>query len=154
MWLYEEELPAVLTPEDEAYLRGLPAFLAVRVDDLGLMLSHYTYPDLLGDSTTFDPSQSEQLTRHFRFMGERGCSIGCSGHEGFNGMVLSTPTERREVGFGICALPSDEPVWIQSPWVANGTYANGALVLDTTRREIESLPLKSPPHRAPDRAEG
>ena len=153
VWLYEEELPAELTPEDEAYLRVLPEFLAVKVDGLGLMLSHYAYPDLLGDSTTFDPSEPERLARHLRFIEDHGCSIGLSGHEGYNGMVVSTSTERREVGFSICALPQEEPVWIQGPWVANGTYANGVLVLDTTRREIESIPLKSPPHIVPDWAE-
>ena len=154
VWLYEEELPAVLTPEDEAYLRGLPEFLPVTVDALGLMLSHYAYPDLVGDSTTFDPSEPEPLARHLRFMDEHGCSIGLSGHEGYDGMVVSTATQRRAVGFGRCALPQDAPVWIQGPWVANGTYANGVLVLDTTRGEIESIPLKSPPHTIPDWAEG
>ena len=68
-------------------------------------------------------------------------------------MVVSTATERREVGFGICTLPQEQPVWIQGPWVANGTYANGVLVLDTASRQIESIPLSSSPHIVPDWAE-
>lgn len=123
------------------------------VGGLDLMLSHYAYPDLVGDSTTFDPSKPEHLARHLRFMGERGCRIGLSGHEGHNGMVVSTVTGRREIGFGTCIVPQEEPVWIQSPWVANGTYANGVLVLDTASRQIASIPLNSPPHIVPDWAE-
>jgi len=73
VWLYDDELPAVLTSEDEAYLRGLPEFLMVTIDGLSLVLSHYAYPDLVGDSATFDPLVPENLTRHLRFMHEQGC---------------------------------------------------------------------------------
>src|SRR5204863_2169563 len=97
VWLYDEELPAVLTPEDEVYLRDLPEFLAITIDGLGLMLTHYGYPDLVGDSTTFDPLNSENLARHLHFIEEHGCSIGLSGHDGWNGMVVARATETREV---------------------------------------------------------
>ena len=50
-------------------------------------------------------------------------------------------------------LPQEQAVWIQVPWVANGTYANGVLVLDTTDRQIEAIPLHNPPHRVPSWAE-
>jgi len=149
VWLYDEELPAVLTAEDEAYLRDLPEFLAVTIDGISLMLSHYAYPDLVGDSTTRDPLIPDNLARHLRFIQERGCSIGFSGHDGWNGMVVAAATEIREVGFGVYALPQEQTVWIQGPWVANGTYANGVLVLDTTRRHVESIPLGSSPHVVP-----
>ena len=82
VWLYAEELPALLTPEDEAYLRTLPEFLAVTVDGMRLMLSHYAYPDLLGDSVSFDPALAENLTQHPHFMREHGCSVDFSGHDG------------------------------------------------------------------------
>jgi predicted phosphodiesterase len=153
VWLYDEELPAVLTPEDEVYLRALPEFLAVTIDSLGLMLTHYAHPDLVGDSTAFDPMEPENLARHLHFIEEHGCSIGLSGHDDWNGMVVATATERREVGFGIYALSREETVWIQAPWVANGTVANGVLVLDTTRRQIEAIPLNTPPHVVPHWAE-
>jgi hypothetical protein len=132
VWLYDEELPAVLTPEDEVYLRALPEFL---------------------DSTAFDPMEPENLARHLHFIEEHGCSIGLSGHDDGNGMVVATATERREVGFGIYALSREQTVWIQAPWVANGTVANGVLVLDTTRRQIEAIPLNTPPHVVPNWAE-
>jgi len=153
VWLYEEELPALLTLEDEAYLRGLPEFFALSVDTVGLMLSHYAYPDLLGDSVSFDPALPENLAQHLHFISEHRCTIGLSGHDGRDGVAIYTAVERRETGFGVYTLPQDEAVWIQSPWVANGTYANGVMVLDTTQRQIEAIPLHSPPHIVPSWAE-
>ena len=153
VWSYDDELPEVLTSEDEAYLRELPEFLPVTIDGIGLMLSHYAFPDLVGDSTTFDPLVPENLARHLCFIEEHRCCIGLSGHDGSGGMVVATGAERRKVGFGKYALSQEQTVWIQVPWVANGTYANGVVVVDTTRREVESLPLNSSPHVLPSWAE-
>lgn len=149
VWLYEDELAALLTPEDEAYLRRLPEFLPVTIDGLGIMLSHYAYPDLSGDSVSFNPALLDNLAQHLRFMSDHGCRLGFSGHDGRNGVAIYTGAERREAGFGIHALPQHQPVWIQIPWVANGTYDNGVLVLDTTHRQIEAIPLNTPPHVVP-----
>jgi hypothetical protein len=140
-------------PEDEAYLRTLPEFLVVKIDGIGFMLSHYAYPDLLGDSVSFDPALPENLAQHFIFMSEHGSSVGLSGHDGWDGMRIYTTAERHEARFGTYALPQDQPVWIESPWVANGTYENGVLVLDTTLRQIDAIQLHSPPHNVPSWAE-
>ena len=153
VWLYDEDLPAVLTRADEDYLRALPEFLAITVDGIGIMLSHYAYPDLSGDSVAFDPAVPENLGQHLSFMAAHGCCIGLSGHDGTHGLVMSTATETCAVGFGAHGLPQEHPIWIQGPWVANGTYANGVLVLDTVARSVCAIPLSSPPHMIPDWAE-
>jgi predicted phosphodiesterase len=153
VWLYDDELPALLGPEDEAYLGMLPEFLTIELDGIRLMLSHYAYPDLVGDAVSFDAALPENLSRHVDFMREHGCAVGFSCHDGDNGMTLHVGPQQVKVGFGTYSLPQEQPVWIQCPWVANGTYANGVLVLDTIHRQIRAIPLHSPPHIVPSWAE-
>jgi hypothetical protein len=43
-------------------------------------------------------------------MREHGCSVGLSGHDGWNGMAIYTASERREVGFGTFSLPEEQAV--------------------------------------------
>jgi hypothetical protein len=148
VFLYDDELPAHLTPEDEAYLAGLPEYLAVEADGLKLLLSHYAYPDLTGNSPLFDPAEAGQIDQHLAFMARHGCWLGLSGHDLVDGFRLLTATSVQELPFGPHVLP-DEPAWLHGPWVAHGTQPNGVMFLDTTTRQITALPLHSPRHVVP-----
>ncbi len=148
VFLYDDDLPAQLTRADEAYLRALPEYRVAQYDDLTCMFSHFAYPDLLGDSRTFDPAVAQNLQPHFAFMAAHGCALGLSGHEGYDGIGLYTQTARHMLPFGVHVLPH-EPVWVHGPWVANDTYANGVMVLDISTRELQVVPLNTPKHVVP-----
>ncbi len=70
VFLYDDELPAHLSQSDEAYLQSLPEFITVTLDQTNFMFSHYAYPDLVGDSQTFDPAEDNNIEQHFAFMRE------------------------------------------------------------------------------------
>jgi hypothetical protein len=56
--------------------------------------------------------------------------------------------EQRNIRFDTCSLPQEQVALIQSPSVANGTYANGLLALDTTQ-QVETISLQNPLYIVP-----
>ena len=149
VWLYDDELPALLTDDDLDYLRSLPEYLVIAGGGNNVLLGHYAYPDLVGDSSTSDPNTPGGLDAHFDFMRMHNCSIGIAGHDFYNGAVVHTSANsRREAGFGTERLGS-ERVWIEAPWVANSTVANGVLVLELSTSELKVVALDTPPHVVP-----
>jgi hypothetical protein len=147
VWLYEEDLPATLNDADIEYLRSLPECLTISVNGANVFLSHFAFPDLVGDSKTSDPVGSG-LADHFEFMHQYQATIGVSGHDPHDGAVVHTRHGRSSVGFGLQRLPN-EPVWIEVPWVANGTSANGFVTLELPSGVLQTQPLGTPPHVVP-----
>ena len=148
IFLYDDELPAHLTPVDEAYLASLPEYLIIEVEGLKLFLSHYTYPDLTGNATDFDPAGGDQIQQHLAFMARHGCNLGLSGHDLVEGLRLFMATTVHSSPFGSHTLPA-EPIWLHGPWVAHGTHPNGVMILDTVTRQLTVLPLSNPRHIVP-----
>lgn len=146
--LYDDELPAHLSRSDEEYLKSLPEFIVVTLDHRNFMFSHYAYPDLVGDSRTFDPAKDNNIGQHFTFMREHGCQIGISGHDLNDGARIYTQTRTIDLSFGTYTL-SNELTWFHGLWVANGTCENGVMILDTGTLELTILPLNTPKHIVP-----
>ena len=110
-----------------------------------VLIGHFAYPDLVGDSKTSDPTGSGTLEDHFAFMRQHDCRIGLAGHDPHDGAVVHTTSGRLAAGFGVSRLPT-EPAWVEIPWVANGTSANGAVVLELPSGVLQTIPLGTQPH--------
>lgn len=150
VYLYEyNELPALLTKEDEKFIRQLPEYVIKKYGDLKILFSHYAFPDLVG-TTTFEPKTSNDIKKHFAFMEKHDCKLGISGHDHKEGMMLFTENEVREIPFNKAIKLTNNLTWLHGPGVANGSFANGVLVFDTDKMEFKAVPLKSKKHVAPE----
>ncbi|MBR9976562.1 MAG: metallophosphoesterase family protein [Bacteroidetes bacterium] len=142
IWLYEDsELPPFLTPASSEYLRSLPEYIVMTIDDIPFFFSHFHYPDLSG-SRIDSLKKARELWPHFRFMTEQDCLIGCSGHGHPEGYARSDLRLLRFHPFGSYQVERTQQ-WIVCPCVANTTRANGVMVFDTRAFVIEAIPLAS-----------
>lgn len=147
--LYEDnELSGLLTKQDINYIKKLPEYAVVDFDGLRVLLSHWTFPDLSG-SLTFEPSKPEEFKEHFEFMRKNKCNIGIHGHD--HRRILSFSSKKmQELSFGTKIKITNEPIGFYCPCVANGTFPNGVMILDTNKKDLEIIPLNTPLHIAPD----
>ncbi len=147
--LYEhDELSPLITKKDEKYIEKLPEYILANFDGIKILLSHWTYPDLSG-SLTFNPEKPEDFTEHFEFMKKQGCNLSIQGHDHRRIMCFS-PNKFHEISFGTKIKLTDKPLGIYCPCIANGTFANGLMILDTNKKELEIIPLNTQIHKAPD----
>jgi predicted phosphodiesterase len=149
VYLYENnELSALLTKEDEEYIKNLPEFVVENFDGMNILFSHYSFPDLTG-STTLEPKTAEDVKSHFLFMKQHGCNIGISGHDHQEGIVIFSEADIRKVSFEKVVI-GDNPAWINGPCIANGTFSNGVMIFDTKKLEITAIPLNTEKHVKPE----
>jgi predicted phosphodiesterase len=146
VYLYEEnELSALLTEEDAQFIRSLPEYVVKEFDGMNLFFSHYAYPDFVGN-TTFEPSKPEEVSEHFRFMKQNKTILGFSGHDHCEGVMKFTHETVEHRSFGITRLDAKTSTWIHGPCVANGTFANGVMIFDTTNYCVETIELHTNKH--------
>ncbi|MFH1173854.1 MAG: metallophosphoesterase [archaeon] len=149
IFLYENnELSALLTKDDKKFIRQLPEYIVKKYGDLKLLFSHYAFPDVTG-STTREPKKPKDVQKHFSFMKKQGCTIGISGHDHKEGMLVFSEKTVRKIPFNKTIRLTNNLTWLHGPSVANGSFANGVLVLDTDKEEILAIPLKSKKHVPP-----
>lgn len=149
VYLYEyNELPALLTQENEKFIRQLPEYAVNKYGDLKILFSHYAFPDLVG-TTTFEPKTPQDVKRHFAFMEKKGCRLSISGHDHKEGMMIFTENEVRKIPFNKTIKLTNNPTWLHGPSVVNGSFSNGVLCLDTDKMEIRAIPLKTKRHVTP-----
>jgi predicted phosphodiesterase len=147
VFLYEElQLDALLSKADKSWLESLPDIHTANHDGLRVLYSHFAYPDLLGVRAYF-PKLAGEFRPHLAFIDEHGCSLGISGHMHFEGLshVVEPGSQVidggiRRQGFGSASLSSGLQYWY-GPCIARCQFANGFLVLDTTRNSLEAVPL-------------
>jgi len=148
VWLYEEDLAALLTADDVDFLSALPESVVADFHGTRVLFSHYAYPNLVGDGVEFDPAEQDGILQHFQFMQARDCGLAVFDHDLVEGIRIFTRSGVENLSFGSYPLPAG-PAALNGPWVASGTSPNGVLVIDFARREVEALPLNSPVHRLP-----
>lgn len=150
VWLYEyNELPALLTKSDEKFIAKLPEFVIGNFDGIKILLSHYAYPDLVGN-TKLEPKTAIEVSEHFKFMQKLGCNLGISGHDHKEGIMRFTPKKVENFNFGKVKIDKNTPTWFHVPSVVNGSFANGVTVFNTESFEVETIPLKSEKHTVPE----
>jgi predicted phosphodiesterase len=147
VWLYDDDLPTSLTRDDKDYLAELPEFAAAEFDGTRVLLSHYVYPNLVGDGVTFDATDNG-VQQHFQFMQSHNCDLALFDHDNLCEGIRIFASERVDrLPFGRHPLPAHMAA-LNGPWVANGTSPNGVLIIDFAGGWVEAAPLNTPVHRA------
>ena len=146
LWLYENrELSALLNEDGREYIHSLPEYLIQDYGKYKIFYSHYFYPDVTGCLSVIIRDAGE-LCQHFEFMKQNDCLYAFSGNDHFRGIKVFTEDSITEIKLGETAVLPDKPLWLHIPAVANGTNQNGIAIFDTNTREIEAIPLNTPPH--------
>ena len=146
LWLYEDsELSSLLDDDNKAYISALPEYLIHDYGKYKILYSHYFYPDVTGCLSIVIRDISE-LHQHFEFMKQNDCLYSFSGNDHYPGIKVFTEDSIIEIKLGEKYTLPDKPLWLHVPAVANGTNLNGVAVFNTDTREIEAVPLNTPPH--------
>ena len=147
IWPYENDLPAVIDKGDVRFLRRLPEYRVERLDGIRVLISHYGYPDLVGNLAK-DIINPKDAVGQIEFQIKNKCTFGISGHDHSEGIRIFDKKQVRLIKFG-SRVKIRENSWINCPCVANGTFANGVAVLDTEKTGITAIPLKTKRHFKP-----
>ena len=146
IWLYEKnELSSLLDDDNKEYIRALPEYLIQDYGKYKILYSHYFYPDVTG-CLSITIKGVHELRQHFDFMKQNGCLYAFSGNDHYQGIKVFTEESIIEIKFGEKYILPDCPLWLHVPAVANGTNQNGVAIYNTDTREIEAVPLNTPPH--------
>jgi predicted phosphodiesterase len=134
IWLYEEEIFPVLTPENEVFLNSLDEWCVIDTGNRKIIFSHFLQPDLTGVGRWF-PYRVVELRPHFRFMEENNSILAFVGHchpEGFT--VVSKL---------FWSVPSFSPIKIKQkskivlcPPIVSTKNPSSCLIFDTNTNEI------------------
>ena len=146
LWMYENnELSSLLDDDYKKYISALPEYLIKDYGKYKILYSHYFYPDVTG-CLSIIVKNIDELRQHFEFMKQNDCLYSFSGNDHFRGIKVFTEESIIEIKLGEKAVLPDKPLWLHIPAVANGTNQNGIAIYDTNTREIEAIPLNTPPH--------
>jgi predicted phosphodiesterase len=144
VWLYENnELPPLLSQKELQYLKNLPEYHIETFEDMNILFSHRLYPDFSG-STTRQATDSIEYQQHFDFMVQHHCSLSLVGHE--HKMFRFTKDWCDDLLFGEKYRYDTFPCWFWVPSVANWTFPNGVILVDTKEKTIQWIPLWTPVH--------
>ena len=147
IWLYEDnELYTLLDDECKEYIRALPEYIFQDYCKYRIMYSHYCYPDVTG-CLSRSIQEIDELHQHFDFMKQNDCLYAFSGNDHYPGVEIFTGDSIIEVKYGEKYTLLERPLWLHVPAVANGTNQNGIAIYNTDTREIEAIPLNTPPHK-------
>ncbi|MDD4495484.1 MAG: metallophosphoesterase family protein [Eubacteriales bacterium] len=147
VWLYEKnELSSLLNDANREYIRNLPEYLIRDYENYKILYSHYFYPDVTGCLSMMISDISE-LQQHFEFMKQNNCLYTFSGNDHYQGIKVFTEESIIEIKLGEKYILPEKHLWLHVPAVANGTQQNGIAIFNTETREIEAIPLNTPPHK-------
>lgn len=141
VWLYDNEIPSVISPEEREYLNSLPEFLVVSFGSQNIFLSHSIFPDLTG-SVVHRPYNPWDLQKHFQYLKQHNCLTGFSGHMHPGGIMHIKYDSIKLLSFGRHKIKNEYSQYF-SPCLANNSGKTGFLVLDTDSMIIEAIRIKA-----------
>jgi len=144
VWVCEDDLPVDLSEESVNYLRSLPEYQVIETAEMNILISHYAFPNLIGDDVESDPIVDNGKA-HLDFIRKHDCQLGIFNHDLQSGVRFFTGDSASERGFGMHNLPSLS-LAMNGVWVANGTESNGFMILDTAKNTVEVISLGSTPY--------
>ena len=138
-FLYKDEADINLNKSDIKFLKDLNSWEILEADTIKLLLSHFIYPDINGNLSTF-VNNKEGFSLHFEFMNKLGVNISFVGHAHLEGVGIVGKRGLKINKFGIHSL-KDEPQVILCPTIAKGKHKNGFVIFDTHCMSIEVVGL-------------
>jgi predicted phosphodiesterase len=140
IWFYENEINPGLTEENIQYLRSLPEYDILKLDNYSILVTHFLYPDISG-SLRKRIDENFEYRDHFWFMRQNNCILSFAGHMHMEGFEVVNMLGFREFGFTKKRLKRIES-FIGLPSIASGRNKNGVAVFDTESFEIKVVRLK------------
>ncbi|TVR70673.1 MAG: metallophosphatase family protein [Marinilabiliales bacterium] len=140
IWFYEHEVNPGLTEENIQYLRSLPEYDILKIDDYSILVTHFVYPDISG-SLRKRIDEIYEYRDHFWFMRQNNCILSFAGHMHREGFEVINMMGFREYGFKKKRLMRIES-FIGLPSIAFGQNKNGVAVFDTESFEIKVVRLR------------
>lgn len=141
VWLYEpNSLSSLLGRADKEFLASLPEYAIMEIATHKIFLSHSLFPDPTG-SMILAKDDVWNFSKHFQTVRQYKCNLGFSGHLHPNGFVKASEHDFITQNFGKFKI--NEPLMqFICPCVAQGEQVNGVLIFDSSKNEIEAIPLK------------
>ncbi|MFP4059101.1 MAG: metallophosphoesterase family protein [Bacteroidales bacterium] len=136
LWMHEEnDLNPLYREEDIQFLKTLPEYIALNVENKKILLSHYFYPNLSGVNKDFY-TYPDELKEHFNFMEALGCSISFAGHIHAKGTLVAKKGIIRHYMKKIIALNNASTI-IGVPPVTSNVKRNGFCIFDSENMSLE-----------------
>jgi predicted phosphodiesterase len=79
VWNYEGEAENDLDEEDIIFLRALPEYIVLALENIACMFSHYIFPDFSGSTTRY-VERNNQIRGYWDFMEQQRVNISFCGH--------------------------------------------------------------------------
>ncbi len=152
LWLYEEdELSSLLNNKNINYLSSLPVEDILIVDGTRILISHYIYPDITGDSKSISYENKDDRLKYFSYMKEKNCTIGVFAHDLISGIGIITEEGYETKDFNKdCMIEENGLSAYHGSWVARGTENNGFLVFDSSKMIMIAYKLSNYVHEVPE----
>ena len=129
LWLYEEEIMPILSPENKAFLANLSETKFVENGQSQILFSHFLQPDLAGISRWF-PSRVTEFRQHFKFMEENNANLSFVGHYHPVGTTIVSKLFWSPPCFNTTRI-SQKPRIVLCPPVVRTTNSSTCLIFDT-----------------------
>ena len=140
IWFYEHEINPGLSEENIDYLKYLPEYDILKIDNYNILFTHFLYPDISG-SLRKRIDDIYDYRDHFWFMRQNNCILSFSGHMHKEGFEVVNMMGFREFTFRKRKLKRIVS-FIGLPSIACGRNKNGVTVFDTENFEIKAVSIK------------
>jgi len=149
VWLYEDEIPNNLEPDDIEYLSSLKEFIIIGDNNKHYFFSHFIIPNITGTEIGV-PQSRVNVNEHVDYLKKLKCSTGMCGHIHAEGMILFQEQKNNVLlriqqtnklfSFGNYCL-GNELQCVSVPVVADIGIRNGVAIFDTNKSEISCIPI-------------
>lgn len=133
---YKNEAITDLGNKDLDLIKNLKSWEILNIKSGKVSFSHFIYPDINGNLTTFFNNKSG-FSLHFNWMKKNGINISFVGHTHVDGVGIATDKNLKINKFGFYSLENEAYI-ILCPPLARGKSKNGYIIFDTINKTIEA----------------
>jgi predicted phosphodiesterase len=151
VWNYTDDLPMILKEKEAGYIASLPEFAIPEFDNLGILFSHFFYPNFTG-YVSFEHKNGRKAQQHFSFLKKNNVRISICGHLHIEGLGVCFEPEDKFMmklfnGFNYYSYGErklkHKPSCISIPALADNGQVNGFAIIDTSNFTINAISLNT-----------
>lgn len=132
-WLYTDELDPHFTRSDIQRLTNLPLFYSIRDKGMGILFSHYLFPDINGFTRELVEDASG-FYNHLHFMKQQSCTISFCGHAHVPSMLHFNKHLRRKQYKKKVKLEHESIIMV--PPIVRSKSPGGFCIFDTHEQTV------------------
>lgn len=134
VWLYNDgELDAGLSDDEIDWLRGLPEYLFININNKPILLTHYIFPNTTGAFRSYAVKRKE-FEQHKEFIKNQEALYSFCGHFHYSGMVIASRRVKYKQFNRTSKLKEFDSVII--PSIVKSNYESGFCIFDTNRLTV------------------